>query len=296
MVNILPGTYWPNWRMFGDILTIGVPSGIQGVFRNGSRLLVLAIVTSTTAGTYGAAALAIGLQVESLAFMPVLGINVAATALVGQALGRWQVQEARRSGNVAIWLGVGVMAVLIAPLVLLAPQIIRFFDPSAQPTLMAAGTAYLRINTVMLPASAIAMVANGALRGAGDSTPAMFSTLLTRGVMSLALAWLFAFPLGFGVTGVWYALAIGIAFDALVMGLRWRTNVWPRVALHKSDVYRTHLHNLSQADQRRYLEEVRTPLMGQPEVREKVTAAQVVYVLMDRTVTVSFENGGYHVA
>ncbi len=55
-VKILAGSYRPQWRMFGDILAIGVPSGIQGVFRNGSRLLVISIVTSTEIGTYGAAA------------------------------------------------------------------------------------------------------------------------------------------------------------------------------------------------------------------------------------------------
>ena len=57
---------------------------------------------------------------------------------------------------------------------------------------VAAGVSYLRINTLLLPMAAIAMVANGALRGAGDTLPAMFSTLLTRGAASVALAWFFA--------------------------------------------------------------------------------------------------------
>ena len=61
---------------------------------------------------------------------------------------------------------------------------------------MAAGTAYLRINTVMLPMAAIAMIANGALRDVGDTLPAMYSTLMTRDVVSVCLAWLLAFPLG----------------------------------------------------------------------------------------------------
>ncbi len=71
------------------------------------------------------------------------------------------------------------------PIILPAPRIISLFDPSAHPTVMAAGTTYVRINTMMLPMAAIAMVANGALRGAGDTLPAMFSTLLTRGVVSV---------------------------------------------------------------------------------------------------------------
>ena len=80
------------------------------------------IVTSTAAGTYGAAALAIGLQVESLAFMPGLAISVAATSLVGQALGAWQVEEARAEGNVALALGVLVMSAIAVPLFVFAPR------------------------------------------------------------------------------------------------------------------------------------------------------------------------------
>jgi putative MATE family efflux protein len=295
VVKILPGTYRPQWRMFADILAIGVPSGIQGLFRNGSRLLVISIVTSTEIGTYGAAALAIGLQVESLAFMPVLGINVAATSLVGQALGAWQVQRARQSGNSAILLGILIMGLLITPIILLAPRIISLFDPSAHPTVMAAGTAYLRINTVMLPMAAIAMVANGALRGAGDTLPAMFSTLMTRGVVSVCLAWLFAFPFGLGSTGVWYALAVGMALDGIVLGSRWRSNAWVGVALHRTELYRKHLQFLDEAVQQQYLADIRTPCMAQPGVQEKVESDRVVYALSEESLCVRFINGNYQV-
>ena len=295
-VKILPGTYRPDWRMFNDILSIGVPSGIQGVFRNGSRLLVISIVTSTEIGTYGAAALAIALQVESLAFMPVLGINVAATSLVGQALGAWQVERARHSGNSALRFGIGAMIVLITPIVLFAPRIISLFDPSANPILMAAGTSYMRINTVMLPFAAVAMVANGALRGAGDSMPGMYSTILTRGLAALVLAWLFAFPLGMGSTGVWIALAIGVVLDGLVMGLRWRGGVWLSVALQRTSLYRRHLRHLSDRQQQQYLADVRTPLMACAGVQERVEDEQVVYTVPDRPVRVRFVGDGYRIS
>lgn len=295
-IKILPGTYWPDWRMFADIFSIGVPSGIQGVFRNGSRLFVLGIVTATEVGTYGAAALAIGFQIESLVFMPGLAINVAATTLVGQALGYWQPEEARRRGNMAMWLGLIVMIILATPIVIFAPWIIRLFDPSAHPVLLKTGVTYLHINTVVLPLSAVALVANGALRGAGDSFPGLVSTMVTRAVVAVALAYILAFPLGLGSLGVWIALAIGIVLDAIYMGIRWRSNVWLDVALHKSQLYRTHLRHLPKATQQSYLHEVRTPLMAEPTARERVEADQVVYTLSDREVVVRFRGEGYQLA
>lgn len=296
VIKILPGSYWPDWRMFSDILSIGVPSGIQGIFRNGSRLFVLGIVTATEVGTYGAAALAIGFQVESLVFMPGLAINVAATSLVGQALGNWQPEEARRRGNMAMWLGLIIMIILATPIIIFAPWIIQLFDPSAHPILLKTGVTYLHINTVVLPLSAVALVANGALRGAGDSFPGLVSTMLTRAVVAVALAYLLAFPLGLGSLGVWIALAIGIVLDTIYMGFRWRSNVWLEVALHKTDLYRTHLRYLPKGVQQQYLREVRTPLMAQPKAREQVDDKGVVYLLPERQVAVHFVDQSFRLS
>ena len=295
VIKILAGTYKPHWQTFRDILAIGVPSGIQGVFRNGSRLLVLGILTSTEVGTFGAAALSIGLQIEALAFMPVLGINVAATTLVGQALGSWQIDEARRRGNMAIGLGIAVMIVLITPILLFAPAIIRLFDPSAHPVVMSAGTSYMRINTAFLPLTAIAMVANGALRGAGDSTPGMISTLLTRGLISVTLAWFFGLFLGYGSIGVWAALAVGTLFEAIYMGYRWQGSRWLQVALYKTELYRQHLRHLPELLQHQYLREVRTTYMAMPTVQERVGQEQVVYTLPTGDVRVQFDKVGYQI-
>jgi putative MATE family efflux protein len=293
VIKILPGSYRPDWRMFADILSIGVPSGVQGLFRNGSRLFVISILTSTEVGTYGAAALAIGLQVESLAFMPVLGLNVAGTSLVGRALGSWQTDEARRRGNTAIGLGVVLMIILISPMIIFAPAIIRLFDPSAHPVVLQAGTAYLRINTLFLPVAAVAMVANGNLRGAGDSTPGMISTMLTRAGATLILAYVLALVLEFGSTGVWVALVIGVLLNGLYMGLRWRGQTWLKVALHKTPLYRHHLRHLPETIQQQYLQAVRTPQMADPDAQEIVDEEGVVYRTPDREARILFEADGY---
>ena len=272
-----PASWWPNWQMIWDILVIGVPSGLQGIIRNGARLLTIGIVTSTEVGSLGAAALAIGVQVESLGVLPVLGINVASTSLVGRALGKWQVKEARERGNIAILLGVCIMIVLVVPMVIFAPQIIKLFDPSADATLLAAGTAYLRINTVVLPVGAISMVANGALRGAGDTKPGMYAAMATLIGIAVPLSWLFAHPLGFGSTGVWVALAIGILANGAILGSRWRSSAWEQVALEKAEIYRQHLKHLPKIKLENFLDGVRRPQMAQAGTIEIVTEKGVTY-------------------
>jgi putative MATE family efflux protein len=293
VVKILPGSYRPNPQMFKDLLAIGIPSGLQGVVRNSAQLLVLRIVTSTAAGTYGAAALAIGVQVESLAFMPGLAISVAATSIVGRSLGAWQVEEARLNGNTAIFLGILVMSAVAVPLFVFAESIVRLFDPSAHPTVVAAGASYLRINALAQPLLAVAMVSNGALRGAGDTQPGLIGTLIGRGIVVVPLAYLLALTLGYGVAGVWWALVVGTAVQALYVHLRWRRRAWLRVALHKTALYRRHLHLLPESVQERFLREVRAPLMANEGTTERVTEEGVEYRDAKGAVKVRFERDGY---
>ncbi|MFT7584134.1 MAG: putative MATE family efflux protein [Cellvibrionaceae bacterium] len=288
-----PVSWWPDWKIIWDVLAIGIPSGLQGIIRNGARLLTIGIVTSTEIGSLGAAALAIGVQVESLGVLPVLGINVASTSLVGRALGKWQVEEARERGNIAIFLGISIMVVLVIPMVIFAPQIIHLFDPSADETLLAAGVAYLRINTLVLPVGAISMVANGALRGAGDTKPGMYAAIATLIGLAVPLSYLFAHPLGFGSTGVWYALAIGILANGAILGLRWRSSKWEVVALKKAEVYRQHLQYLPETILNQFLDEVRKNEMAHEGMVELVTAEGVTYRNSNGETGYSFTSGSY---
>lgn len=278
VIRLLPGTYRPDWRMFWDILSIGVPSGLQGVVRNSAQLLVIGIVTSTAAGTYGAAALAIGFQVESLAFMPGLGVSVAATSLVGQSLGAWRVKRAWENGDVAVALGVVIMSLIALPIIIFAPQIIRVFDPSAHPTVIAAGTSYLRINTFAQPLLAVAIVTNGAMRGAGDTRPGLVGTSIGRLAVVVPLAYFLALRWGMGVEGVWLALAIGTTVQAIYIQIQWRSGRWLEVALRKSPLYRQHLKPLPESVRKRFVDTIRTPVMALG-AREQLDAAGVTYHL-----------------
>ena len=288
VVKILPGTYRPDRATFRELLVIGVPSGLQGVARNGAQVFVLGVVTATAAGSYGAAALAIGLQLESLAFMPGLAISVAATSLVGQSLGRWHTRDERVRGNVAIFLGVLVMSVLAAPIFVFAGPLIRLFDPSAHPTLLSAGTSYLRVNALFLPLLAVAMVTNGSLRGAGDTRPGLVGTLLGRCLLVVPLAYALALTFQFGVVGVWWALCVGTTVQALWVWVRWQGGAWQGVALRKSPLYRLHLRELPEAVQRRFVDEVRTPLLNVESSSEHLEGDTARYTLPQGEVVVRF--------
>lgn len=295
VIQILAGSWRPNWPMVKDILSIGVPSGIQGILRHTGGLVAIGIVTATELGTYGAAVLAICWQVESLAAQPVVGLNVAATSLVGQALGRWQPAAAYQQGNIMIFLGVLVMGLFVTPMILYAEEIILLFDPSAHPKVLQGGISYFRINTFFLPVTAVAIMITGTLRGAGDTQPAMISTLIGRNLLTIFLAWWLALPLGMGAVGVWYGMVLGRIVDGLYMWWVWRQRKWLQVALEQTPLFRKHLKMLSAIDLEKYLTQIRSVYMAIPKTVEVVRENSVLYKTPDQNIEVAFKDRSYTV-
>ena len=293
IVKILPGTWRPNKILIRDILNIGVPSGIAGIFRHGSVIIVMSIVTATTLGTLGAAALAVCLQIESVAATIGIGLNITATALVGQQLGKWQPNEAYRIGNIMTYLCFIAMVILVIPMIVWSEELIILFDPSANADILKGGISYLHSNTYFLPVSAFAILLTGALRGAGDTKPPMISTIVGRNLITILLAYLFVFQFDLDYMGVWYAIILGRFVDAIYLWWVWKAKNWRLVALQKTEIYRTHLKDLSREKIIDFLNQFRTPQMALSKTLEVVTSTSVKYIRPESTVEVEFDSGAF---
>jgi len=111
-----------------------------------------------------------------LMFSAVFGFGMAATILIGQSMGRGDVEAARRAFGSAIGL-VMTGAVLIALLGwAFAPQILHLLATPDEAQAMA--LAYLRVIFLVLPFSMLGVLFQMSLRGTGDSiTPLWFMVL-----------------------------------------------------------------------------------------------------------------------
>lgn len=293
IVKILEGSWKPDTLLIKDILSIGVPSGIQGIFRHGSNIILISLVTATTLGTLGAAAFSICAQIESVVAYMAVGLNVAATAMVGEELGRWQPKEAYHKGNVLIFLGLILMTILAIPIIVFDNELIVLFDPSASIEILKGGISYLNTNTYFLPISAFGILITGALRGAGDTKPAMISALVGRNLTAIVLSYVFAFQMKMDFMGIWYGIIVGRFVDAIYLWIVWRAQRWKMVALKKTAVYRQHLRYLGSDQIAKFLLEHRTPQMIQPHTIEIVNNNGVIYQRPHERVEVSFENDSY---
>lgn len=151
-----------------------------------------------------------------LMFAAVFGFGMAATILIGQSIGRRDVEAARRAFGASIGLVMGGAVVIAALGWIFSPDILQSLatPPSVQPLALA----YLRVIFLGLPATMLLVLLGMALRGVGDSvTPLWFtalSVLLDSGLNPVFIRGLFGMP-AMGIAGSAVATLISVHVAAL---------------------------------------------------------------------------------
>jgi putative MATE family efflux protein len=203
--------------MVKRILSLGAPSSVE----QSTRALGITVLTALVAfaGDDAVAALGIGNRINSLVFLPALGLARGTETVVGQNLGTEQVDRAKRavgysSGIVAtVLLVVGVVAYLFAE------PITAVFIPGA-PDVIAIGADYLQIIGPTFLFIGVFQVVQGAFRGSGSTRIAMVFAILSLWVFRLPPAYLLLQWFDMGSTGVWYAIALSNVL-AMIAAVLW---------------------------------------------------------------------------
>ncbi|MGH2491131.1 MAG: MATE family efflux transporter, partial [Candidatus Limnocylindria bacterium] len=166
-------------------------------------------------------------QIETFSFFPCIGFSMAASALVGQALGMRDPERARRAGWAAAgmaltWGTAAGIAFIVVP-----GFLIGLFTISG--AVVTAGIGALAVVGLGQPAQAVIFALSGALRGAGDTRYPLVVTFVNWFLVRLPLAYVLAFPLGLGLTGIWLGVTVDYFVRAALFAARFRSGAWARV-------------------------------------------------------------------
>lgn len=172
-VKLRLGKLHIHWDILGKIIRVGIPAAVQMAITAFSNIFVQSYINffgdNCMSGwtTYA--------KVDQLIFLPMQSIALASTTFVGQNLGSNQAERARKGVNRALALALSVTAVLVVPVMVFAPQIVRFFN--SKPEVVEYGTLLLRWITPFYILCCFNQVYSGALRGAGNSKAPMIIML-----------------------------------------------------------------------------------------------------------------------
>ena len=217
----------PNLRAIRRFLRTSAPIGGQWLLDMSAFALFTTLVARM--GNASMAANQAMLSLLSLSFMQAVGISLAATTLVGRYKGARDLASAARSFRSAAKLGLLLAAVVAALFVAIPEQLLRMYVDD--PQVLAFGRPLLALGAAFQLFDAMAIVAAGSLRGAGDTRwPFVVQTSLAW-TLRLPLAWLFAMTLGGGVVGAWYAEFVFVAVLSAAFVWRFRSGAWQRAEI-----------------------------------------------------------------
>ncbi len=208
----------PQWSLILRALHIGAPMALRGALSVGGFAVFVAILAR--AGDAHLGAHVIVLRIVSVSFLPGHAVGEAAGVLVGQALGAGRPALARQAFVSGTRLAVAIMATMALVFVLFPSPLVRLFSPA--PDVLEIAVQLMLIAAAFQLFDAVAMVAQGALNGAGDTRSTLLFGVGTMWLVNLPTGWFLALHLGLGAVGAWLALTAEIVtFAALVL---WRVS------------------------------------------------------------------------
>ena len=199
---------------------MGAPLAAERAALSSAQVVLVRIVSGL--GTVAIAANSLGVSAEGLCYMAGYGIQDAAIALIGQAVGANRKDMAKRFAWLCTGIGIGIMALSGMGLWVFAPALMGIFTADA--AVIALGARVLRIEAFAEPMFGASIVASGAMQGAGDSTACFVLNLVSMWGIRLTLASFFA-P-RFGLAGVWGSMCCELCIRGLLFLLRLARGKW----------------------------------------------------------------------
>lgn len=227
----------PNREMLLRLMRIGAPAGVQFF------LDILALTGfSLLVGRLGLVALSatnIAFSINSLTYLPVIGMSIAASILVGRSQGQKRPDIAQRATGNILRLSLGWMWAVGLVFVLLPGPLLDLFEttPGIAPLpgtpafaeIKDMGVVLLRYVALYSLIDGVSIIYFGALKGAGDTRFVMLTMLVASTCVLILPVWFLVHTGTGGIHGPWLCLTAYIATLASSFALRFRGGHWRRI-------------------------------------------------------------------
>jgi MATE family multidrug resistance protein len=221
-------TAWrPKLSSMWRLAKVGLPIGLQWFLDMGSFIIFSALIGRI--GISDLAANEAAIRLMSLSFMPVYGLSIAATTLVGQYIGSEEMPLAVRSGNSALRIGFLYTLFIAFVFLIFAGKLVSIIN--SDPEVVRVGAGIIRMAAIFQVFDGFGIVSNGCLRGAGDTRWAMFIGVGYAWFLFLPLAYIGGFKLGGGAVGAWAGATVYIIALGLTFFFRFKSGKWQSIKI-----------------------------------------------------------------
>jgi len=220
--------YWSHWGRtkikwgsIRDILTIGVPSGLQLVFEAGAFAMSGIIVGMI--GPAQQAAHQIALNIASISYMMVGGLGAAATIRIGNQLGRRDITMLRLAGQSLFHITLAMMVLTMILLIGLRNFLPEFYNSDPE-VLQYTAVLMIAAGIFQLP-DGLQATTLGALRGVQDVNIPTIIAFVAYWVIAVPMCYYLGITQEMGPLGVWIGLTIGLVLASIALYWRFQYKV-----------------------------------------------------------------------
>lgn len=212
----------PGWQSLKALTRLSTPSGLQNMFYAGGVTALFWIIGKV--GTAELAAANVIVNIELVGVMPALGFGLAATSLVGQALGNGSPDEAARWGWATARVAGFALGLLGVAMIAWPCTLLGLFTPDE--AVIRTGCLPLRLAGIGMPLQAAGLVLMHAMMGAGDNRRVMLISIVSQWGLLLPAAYVLG-PLVGGSLAAIYGAQLGYrSVQAAIFALLWRGTHW----------------------------------------------------------------------
>lgn len=204
------------------ILKVGIPAAAEQLGLRLGMLIFEMMVISL--GNLSYAAHKIALTAESISYNLGFAFSFAASALVGQELGKGSSQKALKDGYICTIIAMIVMSTFGLTFFIMPQFLVSLFTKDKKVIELA--TMALKIVSICQPFSGASMVLAGSLRGAGDTKSVLLITYLGIFLIRIPITYLFLDVLNFGLAGAWIVMTIDLVIRSSLTFYVFRRGKW----------------------------------------------------------------------
>ena len=186
------------------VLNVGIPSATEQFIFNGGFVILQSLLVGF--GTVFQAAYQVSANFNGLVCVPSQAMNVAMTALTGQALGRENYRVAKENVRAARFVYATVFSVIGILVFLFAKPIAQMYTDDAE--VVGSAVFFIRVFAMESFAVGYFQTMTGVLRGAGDTQYLLVTNTVGLWLGRLCATWVLA-----KYISPYWALAIGLSLD-----------------------------------------------------------------------------------
>ncbi len=220
----------PERELFFRLVRFGVPAGVQ-FFLDMAGFTAFVLILGRL-GTISLAATNIAFNINTLAFMPMIGFGIAISVLVGQYLGKDRPDMAERSVysgfamTFVYMTGIAVLYVVV-PQLFIAPFAAQA-DPNDFEEINRLTIILLRFVALYSIFDTMNIIFASAIKGAGDTRFVVYIIVVISAFVLVIPTYVAIMILDYGLMAGWtiasaYVITLGFVFYARFLGGKWKS-------------------------------------------------------------------------